>query len=302
MTALSEALKRLLASEQALNASAFSQAQKKQLERFALDTRLVEINKHGSATVYRVVNRQSVSNYLRQLHPLDDGRLLASLPIRSRNIGTSRNSKKGQASHACFYLLMKAWDSEVVWQDEHTTLHPSKFTGRFGVAALQITAGQSWQCNRPLLLVENQALFDCCDWLPEGFNGCVAYYAGQLSDVLLNWFSEQNRTDTVILFPDYDGIGLANYVRLAESLHPDSILQFYWLPDWENKLVVYGNSEIWLKTRVQFENALQKLAGLNVLDDGFIRLGSLSQHYGKVLEQEAVWLPPVLNARVTGNQ
>jgi hypothetical protein len=290
MSILSEALKRLLANEQALNASDFTQSQRKALEQFALNTRLIEVKKQGQGVVYRMIDRQSISNYVRQLHPLDDGLLLSLLPKRSRNIGTDLSSKKGQSGHDCFYLLLKAWDSEIVWQGRNNTMNPSELTERLGVVAMQVSAKNAWHCNRPLLLVENQALFDRSDWLPDGFNGCLVYYAGQLSDVVLLWFSEQKRANDVILFPDYDGIGLTNYARLAGALHPDSSLHFYWLQDWENKLPVYGNAEVWLKTRIQFENAMQKLANLNALDSDLIKLGQLSQRCGKALEQEAIWL------------
>jgi hypothetical protein len=59
---------------------------------------------------------------------------------------------------------------------------------------------------------------------------------------------------------------LTNYARLAGTLHPNSTLHFYWLTDWENKLPVYGNAEVWLKTRIQFENAMQKLDNLYAKD------------------------------------
>jgi len=294
MSILTDALKRLLAGDQPLTASAFTLNQRTHLEQFARETRLIELNKQGRSTVYRVINRQSVINYLLHHHPLDENFLPADIPSRSRNIGTARNSKAGQTGHDCWYLLMKAWDSEVVWQNDNDAMHPAELTERFGIAALQVSAGlrsgQTWQCNRPLLLVENQALFNQCDWLPQDFKGCLAYYAGQLSDVLLQWLSEQKRADKVILFPDYDGIGLSNYARLANSLHPGSTLHFYWLPDWENKLATFGNAEIWLKTRVQFENAFEKLSAMKALDDDLIKLGRLSQYYGKALEQEAIWL------------
>lgn len=298
MTILTEALKRLVTCDQPLNSSAFTPSQRTQLEQFARETRQIEISKQGRSTQYRVINRQSVINYLRQQHPLDEDSLPADLPARSRNIGMDRNSKTGQSGHDCCYLLMKAWNSEVVWQNDNDAMHLSELTDRFGVAAMQISAshslrlrsGSAWQCNRPLLLVENQALFDRCDWLPGDFNGCLAYYAGQLSDVLLQWLSAEKRTDDVILFPDYDGIGLSNYVRLADVLHPSSTLHFYWLPDWESKLPKFGNTEIWLKTRVQFENAFEKLNAINAMNDDLIKLGHLSQRHGKALEQESIWL------------
>ena len=294
MSTLSEALKHLVNSDQPLMASAFTAGQKKCLEQFARETRLIELKKQGRATVYQVINRQSVDNYLRQLHPLDEASIPDGLPTRSRNIGRERNSKTGQTGHDCWYLLMKSWDADVVWQNANDRMQPAELTARYGVAALQINVepslGQGWQCNRPLLLVENQALFDQCDWLPQDFKGCLVYYAGQLSDVLLQWLAEQKRTDEVILFPDYDGVGLSNYVRLLNALHPDSALQFYWLPDWEAKLEKFGNTDCWLKTRVQFENAFAKLTALNALSPDFIKLGSLSQTYGKALEQESIWL------------
>lgn len=290
MSVLSEALKRLLASEQALTVSEFTVSQRKQLEQFARDTRLLEIGKQGRSTCYRVLNRQTVQDYLLLQQPLADDELHPELPPRSRNIGKERNSKKGQTGHECWYLLMKAWDSECVWEKENGLFHPAQLTECFGVAALRINTGQAWQCNRALLLVENQALFDRYDWLPNGFNGCLVYYAGQLSDVLLQWLCEQKRTDNIILFPDYDGIGLANYARLSETHHPETTVQFYWLPDWQTKLATFGNADVWRKTRVPFANALQKLADSNALTADFSRLACLSQHYGKALEQEAIWL------------
>ena len=290
MSVLSGALKRLLASDQLLTASTFSLSQRKELEQFAQSTRQIEVLKQGRSTVYRIINRQSVINYLRQLHPLDNESLPANLPVRSRNIGTERHSKIGKTSHDCCYLLMKAWDAEVVWDDGNSILQVSELTENFGAAVIQISLGQAWQSNRPLLLVENQTLFDRCDWLPEKFNGSLAYYAGQLSELLLQWLAEQKRTDVVILFPDYDGVGLSNFVRLNNALHPDTLLQFYWLPDWEHKLKIFGSTKVWQETRVLFENAMQKLQTMNVLNDDLIKLGALSQHYGKALEQESIWL------------
>ena len=290
MSLLSEALKRLLAHEQALKASDFTQSQRKELEKFALHTRLIEVKKQGNGVFYRLIDRQSISSYVRQLNPLDDERLLSLLPKRSRNIGTELGSKKGQAGHDSAYLLMKAWDGDMAWQNGINKINPADLTERLGVFAMQVGTNNDWCCNHSLLLVENQALFDRCDWLPDAFNGCLVYYAGQLSDVVLLWFSEQKRANDVILFPDYDGIGLTNYARLAGALHPDSTLHFYWLTDWEKKLPVYGNAEVWSKTRIQFENAMQKLHNLNALNGDLNKLGLLSQKYGKALEQEAIWL------------
>jgi hypothetical protein len=174
------ALKRLVANEQPLNASDFTQSQRKELEQFALNNRLIEVKKQGNGVVYRMTDRQSIINYVRQLHPLDYELMLSLLPKRSRNIGTDLSSKKGQSGHDSSYLLMKSWDCDVVWRCGNNTMKPSELTKLLGVAAMQVSTNNAWHCNRPLLLVENQALFDRCDWLPDGFNGCLVYYAGQI--------------------------------------------------------------------------------------------------------------------------
>ncbi|MEC4747297.1 hypothetical protein [Methylomicrobium sp. Wu6] len=140
------------------------------------------------------------------------------------------------------------------------------------------------------MLVENQALFDCCDWLPADFNGSLVYYAGQLSEILLQWLATAKRADEVTLFPDYDGIGLSNYVRLLSALPPATRLHFYWLPDWQSKIARFGNHDVWIKTRGQFETAMARLKDMNALTDDFKILATLSQTHGKALEQEAIWL------------
>jgi len=290
MNALAEALKRLLDSGEALTASAFTPHQRKRLEQFARDTRQIDIGKQGRGTLYRIVSRQSVIAYLQQLQPLAEDELPDAIPVRGKNIGTHRDSKKGKSGHESCYLLIKAWDKQVVWQQAGKSLNPAELTECFGGAALQIGRDAGWKSNRPLLLVENQALFDCCDWLPEGFNGSLAYYAGQLPEVLLQWLAADVRTTEVTLFPDYDGIGLSNYVRLLGALHPATRLHFYWLSDWQDKIARFGSRDVWLKTRRQFEAAIAKLDAMQALTDDFNQLASLSQRYGKALEQEAIWL------------
>jgi hypothetical protein len=288
MNVLIEALNRLLASEKPLNASSFSANQRKALEQFAKNTRIIEIRKQSRSTIFQILNRESVLAFLAIQKPVET--VPKNIPIRSQNIGLQRDSKKGKSTHEACYLLMKSWNNSAFFENENTIFKPANLTKEFGVAALKIEKNQTWTTQSTLFLVENQALFDSPNWLPENFGGCLIYYAGQLSGILLDWFAEQKRAETVILFPDYDGVGLSNYVRLAQSLHDDSTLEFYWMPNWEMKLALFGNAEIWQNTRVQFENAFEKLAAMNFLTADFVKLGDLSQYHGKTLEQEAIWL------------
>ena len=287
---LTDAIKVLLKSSDTLKYSDFSLQQRKALEAFSADTRLIEIIKEGRSTLYRVRNRSALLSYFQQLHPLNESDLPANLPDRSRNVGLNRNSKKGKSNHQSLYLLMKAWADGVIWQDDQNTLTVSSATQQFGAATLQISLDQKWSCNRSVLLVENQALFDCCDWLDASFDGCLIYYAGQIPDLLLQWFSSHQRSQHILLFPDYDGVGLSNYVRLAQAINSNTTLEFYWMTNWQEKLIRFGDAEIWMNTRTQFENAFEKLRTLGLSNDQFKELAHLSQFHGKALEQESIWL------------
>lgn len=293
MSGLSQAIKRLLDSKQPLRQSEFSIPVRKQLDEFALRTRQIEVMREGRSTVYRILNRAALQNYYQQLHPIDPSDLSEDLPNRSRNIGVNRNSKKGRSGHETYYLLMKAWDKDVSWQDGQYSLPVATLTRQFGAAVLQINPNQAWQCNRSLLLVENQALFDRPDWLEADFDGCLIYYAGRISDLVLNWFAALPRCQELVLFPDYDGVGLSIYQRLAQTLPKTTALRFFWMSDWQRKLVEFGDKEIWANTRTQFENAFAKLDQLGLANEQFKELAYLSQRHGKSLEQEAIWLSSI---------
>lgn len=55
-----------------------------------------------------------------------------------------------------------------------------------GASAIAIAASDGWTTDKPIWLVENQALFDRLDWLPAGASGSLIYYGGQLSNLLLD--------------------------------------------------------------------------------------------------------------------
>ena len=290
MNAQADAARHLLNNSGVLKKSELTAGQRKALEELMQQTRFIEIVKQGRSTFYRVTNKTALENYLARQQPLTEAELPIDIPNRSRNVGLHGDSKKGKSTHDAYYLLMKAWDIGVIWSNGKAQLDVAALTRQFGLAALQVGVNQSWQCNKPLLLIENQALFDRCDWLDNGFDGCLIYYAGQLPDMLLQWLAERPRSSQVILFPDYDGVGLSNYVRLLESIHPETQLDFYWMPGWQEKLQAHGKPKVWANTHTLFENACHKLQAIGAMDENFQQLARLSQRAGKALEQEAVWL------------
>jgi hypothetical protein len=206
------------------------------------------------------------------------------LPLRAQHIAHARDSKARNHQHECYYPLLKAVGEKVLWrQGEHGSELPlSQLTHHFGATSLRIETGDTWQSGQPLWLVENQALFDRTDWLPVGTQATLLYYGGQLDGRLLAWLGERPRASRVVLFPDYDGVGLANFARLFAQL--GDTCECWLMPDWQSKLARYGSQRLWQDTFRDFASAVAQLP------DYLSPLTAQMRLSGLALEQEAVWL------------
>lgn len=110
----------------------------------------------------------------------------------------------------------------------------------------------------------------------------LLYYGGQLDGRLLAWLGQRPRASRVVLFPDYDGVGLANFARLFAQL--GDTCECWLMPDWQSKLARYGSQRLWQDTLREFTSAVLQLPDY---------LGPLTEQMrqsGLALEQEAVWL------------
>lgn len=288
----SAALAKLLdSSETAVACSLFTVAQRNALENLGRKTGALRAETSGRGSVFRILDRSLLEGHLGELRPLHPDQLDSSIPKRAYNIALSRNSKVGETRHEKHYLLIKAISIDIIWEDLNANqtrrLNLTEITTTAGVGALALDEEDAWCSNSPLWLVENQALFDRLDWLPEGSRGTVAYYAGQLPSRLLTWLGKQHRVPEVILFPDYDGVGLLNYARLREScLSPCS---FWLMPDWKQRLNTFGNNLIWQNTQQDFHSAIERLRIFG-MDAEIEELCVSMSSQGLALEHESIWL------------
>lgn len=266
-------------------ASQFTPAQRSALDRFARQTGAVHCQRQGRGDSYCIRNLAVFETHLLALSPQAAQPVDSDLPARAQHIAYARGSKARSHQHSAHYVLLKAVGEPVTWQQgaPAQTLPLDALTRQFGAAALCIEAGDSWQSQQPLWLVENQALFDRTDWLPEGTCATLLYYGGQLDGRLLNWLGGRPRASRVVLFPDYDGVGMSNFARLYARL--GDACECWLMPHWEVKLARYGSGQLWQETLRQFP------APATHLPDYMSALISQMQHSGLALEQEAVWLP-----------
>lgn len=275
--------------------SAFTAAQRLALEDLGRKTGALKVRLEGRGSVYQVVNLEILSSHLQNLRPQHADEIDPTIPKRAANIAQSRSSKGRAHGHDLHYLLLKSISDGVVWRDrpndEGHVLDLAHATQAAGAGVLAIREEDDWCSDEPLWLVENQALFDRLDWLPAGSHGTVAYYAGQLPGRLLNWLGHRPRASQIIIFPDYDGVGLLNYAKLLEvSCSPCS---FWLMLDWHFLLTKYGSHVVWQNTQSDFQIAYPRLKAAGAPDVVLELCVELSRQ-GLALEHESVWLNTLL--------
>jgi hypothetical protein len=305
--ALAVALARLLeatgspSQAQACQASAFTALQRRALEDLARSTGALRLKPEGRGSVYEVVSVEVLTTHLRALRPQKASEIDPAIPRRAANIAQSRSSKGRSHGHALHYLLVKSISGGVIWrgkspeaeekqepEKQHGRVFDlSQATGTAGAGVLAITEDDDWRSDQPLWMVENQALFDRLDWLPPDAQGTVAYYAGQLPGRLLKWLACRPRAPEVILFPDYDGVGLLNYARLLELCA--SPTRFWLMPQWPELLNTYGSPAVWRNTQSDFEAAVARLEAAQAPQEVMAMCAALRTQ-GLALEHESVWL------------
>jgi hypothetical protein len=268
-----------------LPASQLTAAQRRELDRFARQTGAVSCQRQGRGDCYLVANPVLFITHLTSLSPGLAMTVDNPVPPRARHIADARDSKAGVHRHPHYYLLLKAVGEELVWREANRSIELplGHATRHFGAATLAIDANDAWSSDYDLWLVENQALFDRTDWLPIDTGATVAYYGGQINGILLNWLGSRRRARRVMHFPDYDGVGLANFSRLHALL--GDACQFWLMPDWAQKLDQYGSTQLWRDTMRDFS------AASPLLPDYLTPLAEQMRQSGRALEQEAVWLP-----------
>lgn len=235
----------------------------------------------GAGRVFKVVNLRIVEKEIISLDPNIDVNALSS--SRLRNLAINKDTKAGLTTLEYSYYLCKAIGDNV-FVNEVNVSDVSKSIGCFALPVRNDSEGII--CRGSLLLVENQQLLDDLKWVPSGFTGIVLYYAGNLSARLRMWLTKSSFV-SVILFPDYDAVGINNYANLVETL-PDA--QWFWMHDWKMKLEKYGCKELRRKGNQEsmFDTLWSNFKEYGFPDAELESLMTEIRKQGKMLEQEAV--------------
>ncbi len=286
---LAKALTRLIeVYPDSIAGSTLTPSQKKQLVEFSRKTQSVQVTPKGRGVVYRILDIDVVKVTLQQLAPNQNVSL--SAPQRAVNIASTRSSKQGRVGHDVTYVLAKAVANPLWEVSGVQTEHLNAATEEFGVFSLEVGGERNRDLNthHSIWLVENQALFDRLDWLPNNEPTTVIWYRGQLHNKLIDWLSVPERAPMVYFFADYDGVGLSNFRRLNERLKERA--EFWMMPNWKELLNRYGQNQLWVDTAREFNSFLENNSNLLAQSSHLQALVLEMQTHGLALEQESIWL------------
>ncbi|WGW01767.1 DUF2220 family protein [Vibrio sp. YMD68] len=268
--------------------STMTPSQKKKLEEFIHKTQCVRVAPKGRGVAYRIQDMDVVKVTLEQLVPNQE--LSPAMPQRAVNIATTRSSKQGRAAHDVTYVLAKTVASPQWEVAGVATKQLHVVTEEYGVLAFEVGGerNRNLHTRHSIWLVENQALFDRLDWLPNNEPTTVIWYRGQLHNKLIEWLSVSERAPMVYFFADYDGVGLNNYSRLKMRLEQRT--EFWIMPNWKELLVRYGQNQLWVDTSREFQSFERNSPKLLEQSSLLRELVTEMKKQGLALEQEVVWL------------
>lgn len=200
------------------------------------------------------------------------------LTPRASAVALHGDAHAGKNDTLIFHLSVKG---TVCWHNHGKVVHLTRIINDCGMASLIVRPEDKWSTNSPIALVENLDLVVNADRYFKNipFEGSIIYYAGWASGKTLEWLKQQNNPPRIIL-PDYDLIGLNNYLKL-KNIFPEIKL---YIPDNLEELVRrYGNAK---RLKDQSGHGYRV-----VTDDADAQMVlTLIEKYGQCLDQEALIL------------
>ena len=277
--------------------SELTRSQKDALIEWNKSTNAVRSIKSGSGYAFVVDSADTLTAHLnmrREMSREDAVLKFGAIPDRALNIASMRNSKIGPYKVQKDTIIhLKTIGKHVVWNNGLYSLDIVPIVEQTGIFSITILEADNWASDHTLCLVENKTLFDCLNWITKTDMRppcSILYYGGFISNELIEWLAHTPRSPELAIFPDYDGVGLINYVRLKEKCE----CRIVSITDWVDKIQNFGNSAIWsaAKNFQSFELAYSRIRCLPMDKDveTVIAICEKLKATGCALEQEMVWL------------
>ena len=231
--------------------------------------------KSGRGGVYTVEDREAIATLLENTGY--HGSTQALTP-KAKAVAFHKDAHKGKDETL---LLMLSATREVFWTHNGVSVNLFKIVQDCGIASLLIKLRDNWQTANPIALVENIDLLVYADQYFKNieFDGSVLYYGGWISKKTIAWLKTLKNTP-VTIFPDYDPVGLNNYLLLKQAL-PN--LEIYIPENLPDLLIRYGDPK-------RLESSTDRKLIEQTTDEKASFLYSLLLKHGVGLHQEGLML------------
>lgn len=225
-----------------------------------------------------VRDTHTVRAFVRQRFP--NAPVFAGASDRVVSVAGFRNSKilPGEAPEI---VNLRAWQPGLVRRDTQA-VDADAATAAHGVFSFVLGTDAAYTLHGPCALVENLAVLLHYERLnlPDGL---ALWSRGRMSGRMLDWLAGQTGREFALRhLPDYDPVGLGEFVRLRHRLGPR--VQLHIPPDLPERFQRFANRELLDKA-----NNRALLANLRRSSDPEVRhvLALIDQH-NAVLEQESL--------------
>jgi len=173
----------------------------------------VDWERSGRGRVYFIDDHDAVTALLKNTGYHGESE---ELTPKAKAVALHKDAHKGKDETL---LLMLSATKEVFWYNNGVPVNIFKVVRDCGVASLLIKLGDDWQTDKPIALVENKDLLVHADqyFKKIQFDGTVIYYPGWVSKRTIAWLKTLKKL-SVTIFPDYDPVGIINYLILKKEL------------------------------------------------------------------------------------
>lgn len=245
-----------------------------------LESGVVAEEHAGAGRRLAVRNAAALRTFRERQFP--DARVADNSPARVAAIARFRDTK-ALAGDTPDVITLRAWSDEALWR-EGQPVAAAKATALHGVFAFLLTGNRRYELRGVCGLVENPALLMAFEVLREQSSvGLALYGGGRISARVIGWLVEQHAPDfRLVHFPDYDPVGLNEFVRLRKALGARAALH---LPaDLPERFAQFGNPE--LLQRPASQTLLPKLRQSGITEVEVVL--DLIHRHNAGLEQEAL--------------
>lgn len=180
-----------------------------------IDSDILVEERSGSGRRWVVRDTRALARFVTSLFPATPVADDASARVSS--VAQFRRSK-ALANDLPEIVTLRAWESGAELLVDGVPTSASECTRQHGVFSFVLSESTRYALRGPCALVENPAVFLQFERLALPV-GLAVYARGICSDRVVNWFEDQTADDFHLLhLPDYDPIGLSQYLRLKDRL------------------------------------------------------------------------------------